>query len=270
MSIDDRLFAYLRGRLEGHGAIASAGARVVRDDWPDEMRDVGIRVEYNSFRYREGRGLSGQFGLTVWYPRRDAHGPGDNPQTNVKIEALEDAVIDRLAGQRPTGMTGYAVSTIQRDGLRRRTVDLADWVTRRIDYTLSVIPGGTAVPLSGDDADLTAAGIPGRAVGWRASPAVHLGTGSTQPHDAVFRYDASDPSCAVSIDVMPAAAGTPFPAVGSEVSVTFQTQPGTAWTDTLVIQSYGWFVGDAGAQVLRVNAMVANADSAFFGAAVSS
>ena len=141
-TVDDRLFSYLVTRLDGYNNIGTLDAEITRDDWPFDMRSMVPRVEYNPWRARDDDVRIGGFGLTVYIERGDAYGTGNTPQNEGKLEQLETDVVARVTNVRPTGVTGFGVSTIGYEGRRRPTISNEDIVSRRLDFTLTAIPGG--------------------------------------------------------------------------------------------------------------------------------
>lgn len=271
MTVDGRLFAYLRTRLAGDSTIAAANAAIVRDDWVASQVNQGPpRIQYNPFRYRRGSLDRGEFGLTIVCERPNAFGT-ESGDTAGTLETLALATVARLAGQRATGITGFAVSTFDFRGARRTTLDDPTLVTLRLDYEMSAIQGGSAVPLTGDDGDLSSAGIEGVVLGWQIRVVAPMDFGRTPRSRTTMQPTTGDPYATGTIDVQPTATDTPFPTIGhnATIPVTFQTESGVSWAEDVMVTEIGREVNkETGSQFMRIAFVINNDNSPVYGGAV--
>ena len=270
MSAPDQVFyEWLYTRLTGDTTIAADDCAVVRDDEAASAINTVPKIEYAPLRGPGSDEFFAGFDLTIHVARDRAFGLGATPLAEGLLHRLDDAMIARVLNVRPV-LAGYATSAITMGSRRRTTVENPATITLRRDFSVTLIPGGTAVPLSGTDADLTAAGINARVTAWQIGGSVDLDREHTESQDTNFRYASSDPEAEGSLDAIPLSSSTPFPTPGSSISVTFQTESGVSWTDTIKVRSYRWLrQSDNGPQSLRVSFVITNYDSPFFGGVVA-
>lgn len=253
---DELLYAWIKNRLEGDSTLSALDVQVERDD--DPTRNSPPMVLYSPLRGPGQNVYDASFDLTIVVARDQAY---QNSSGEEYLGRIDEAMINRLVNVRPV-LTGYAASAISLSNRRRTTLDNRDYLTLRRDFLIGMIPGGSAVPLAGTEADLTSAGINGVVRRWQISVSGYEDTDHTGMDDAVQQVTIGDSIARGTIDIDLTSNGDPLPLRGNVISATFKTETGVSWTDTLAITGWDWGVAkDGDKQPIRMSFVVTNAGS---------
>lgn len=273
MSLDQALFAWVKGALSGITSSGGADVSVLREDYGPSELDEPPRIVCERFTESvktagSAKIHTGLLALRADANRSDAFGDADTPEAEGDLHNLLDQIDTILAYTRPT-IAGYACMKLE--PVRESPGDGEPQIAARtLRYRFTAVVGMLGVPLAGDEGSLELAGYNGVVEQWFVNDRAPLNADMTATDDDHPEYSMGDSVASIRIRFMPQQNDTPLPAKG-EVVATFTYADSISWSDTLLIHDRRHRVSPGASELvgLEMTAEVVNDDSPFHTGAIA-